>query len=266
MRILVTGGTGVLGREVVQRLRSRGADVRVLTHRPTTEPGFVRGDLETGAGLEAALAGVEGIVHCASAGDWRRPTRDVVQTRHLLAAASTGAARRHVVYISIVGVDAMRFGLYRAKHACEGLVAASGLPWTVLRATQFHDLVLMLAMMLTKAPVALVPKGISSQPVDAGEAAERLVDLVQGPPAGRVPDLGGPRVESIEEMTRAYLAATGRRRPVLRIPLFGRAAAEFKSGLHLLGPGGQVGHRTFEEYLRARVDAGSLTAPYSLRK
>lgn len=129
MRVLVTGGRGVLGREVVTRLRDRGADVRVLSHRPATEPGQVQGDLETGDGLAAAVAGVDVIAHLATAGDWRRPLRDVVQTRNLLAAI--GEARPHLVFISIVGVDQVRFGYPRAKLVSERLIAASGVPWTV---------------------------------------------------------------------------------------------------------------------------------------
>jgi uncharacterized protein YbjT (DUF2867 family) len=211
------------------------------------------------------VAGVDAIAHCASAGDWRHPHRDLRQTRNLLAAA--GSSRPHVVYISIVGVDQMRFGLYRAKFGCEKLIESSGLPWTVLRATQFHDLVLMLAMMLAKSPVVLVPRGMRSQPVDVGEAADRIADLVLGGPAGRVPDLGGPRVESIDDLTRSYLAATGRHRPVLRVPLFGRTAAEFRAGRHLLGPDGVHGHRTFAEYIRSRLEPdNTIAAPYSLRR
>src|SRR5262245_7600903 len=103
MKVLVTGGTGVLGREVAPRLRERGAEVRVLTRKPDAGPGFVQGDLETGSGVAAAVAGMDAIAHCASAGDWRHPHRDLRQTRNLLAAANP--SRPHVVYISIVGVD-----------------------------------------------------------------------------------------------------------------------------------------------------------------
>jgi uncharacterized protein YbjT (DUF2867 family) len=265
MRVLVTGGTGVLGREVTRRLRDRGAEVRVLTRRP--DAGQARGDLETGAGLAEAVAGVDAIVHCASAGDWRRPQRDVAQTRNLIEAVTGSGGRPHLVYVSIVGVDRMRFGLYRAKFACEKLIASSGLPWTVLRATQFHDLILMLAMVLARSPLVLAPRGMRSQPVEVGEAADRLVELALGGPAGRVADLGGPRVEAIDEMIRAYLAATGRRRPVLRVPLFGAAAADFRAGLHLLGPDGVRGQRAFADYLRERVAPnGTVAAPYVLRR
>jgi uncharacterized protein YbjT (DUF2867 family) len=264
MRVLVTGGTGVLGREVVRRLRDRGAEVRVLVRgADRSGPGYVRGDLETGEGLAEAVAGVDVIVHCASATDYRRPERDVAQAKRLLSAV--GDARPHVIYISIVGVDRVRFGYYRAKLATEQLIAESGLPWTVLRTTQFHDLVLLALMLLTKGPVAVVPRGFRAQPVDTGEVAERLADLAFGEPAGRAADLGGPEVADLGKFTRDFLAATGKRRLLVRLPMLGRAAADFRAGGHLLGDDGESGRRTFADYVRSRLrEQGKLQLPYRL--
>jgi uncharacterized protein YbjT (DUF2867 family) len=261
VKVLVTGGTGMIGRALVERLRDH-AEVRVLSRR--AGPGVLRGDLETGEGLAAAVDGVDAIAHCASAADYRRPERDVAQTRLLLAAL--GDARPHLLYISIVGVDKIRFGYYRAKLATERLILDSGLPYTILRTTQFHDLALMFLMLLTRGPVAIAPRGFRGQPVDTGEVADRMAGLVLGGPAGRVPDLGGPRVEDAAEMVRAYLAVTGRRRPVLRLPVPGRTAADFRAGGGLLPPDGMRGERTFADYLRSRVRPdGTIEAPYDLR-
>jgi uncharacterized protein YbjT (DUF2867 family) len=263
MRVLVTGGTGVLGRELVQRLHDR-SDVRVLSRRPSDEPGFVRGDLDTGDGLAAAVEGVDVIAHCATSADYRRPQRDVEGTRRLVEAV--GGGRPHVVYISIVGVDQVPFGYYRAKLATERLIEDSGVPWTVLRTTQFHDLALTFMMLLAKGPVAVVPRGFRGQPVDVGEVADRMATLVLGDPAGRVADLGGPRVEDAVDMMRKYLAATGRRRPLLRVPIPGRVAAAFRAGGHLVVEGERA-NRTFEEYLRSRLGpGGSIEMPYDLRQ
>jgi uncharacterized protein YbjT (DUF2867 family) len=263
VKVLVTGGTGVLGREVVDRLYGRGAEeVRVMSRQPGE--GHVRGDLETpDEALRSAVAGVDVIAHCATGANWRRPQTDVIQTRNLLAAI--GDARPHIVFISIVGVDQIHLGYYRAKTISERLIAASGLPWTILRATQFHELVLMLAMMLSKGPVAFAPRGMRSQPVDVGEVADRLTDLVLGNPVGRARDLGGPRVEELSEAIGAYLVATGKRKPLLEVPTFGRVAGEFRAGRHLPGPHADLGERTFSEFLRERVAEGTATtAPYVL--
>src|SRR5690606_6417188 len=109
----VTGGTGTAGRELVRRLRDRGTQVRVLSRRPSSQPGHCQGDLDTGQGLAAAVAGVDVIAHCATAADYRRRWRDTQGTRRLLAAL--GDARPHLVYLSIVGVDRIPLRYYADK-------------------------------------------------------------------------------------------------------------------------------------------------------
>ena len=155
------------------------------------------GDLATGEGIEAAVDGAEIIVHCAGSSKG-----DEDKTRNLVRAASR-AGTRHLVYISVVGadrvpvvsgIDRAMFGYFASKLAAERVVADSGLPWTTLRATQFHDLILMVAQQMTKLPVIPVPAGFRFQPVDTGEVAGRLVELALGRPAGLVPDMAGPRV------------------------------------------------------------------------
>ena len=260
MKVLVTGGTGVLGRELVQRLNGR-AEVRVLSRKPAERPGFVQGDLSTGDGLDAALEGVDVVAHLASASDYRHPERDVEQTRRLLAAAAP--TRPHIVYISIVGVDKIPFGYYRAKLACEQMIEQSGLPRTTLRTTQFHDLALMLLMIVAKSPVVVLPRGLRGQPVHAGEVADRMADLVLREPAGRVPDMGGPEVLESKPLVRRYLELTNQRRPVIQVPVPGRTLAGFRAGHHLLSDGGVRGTRTFEDYLAAKLGPnGSVSWPY----
>src|SRR5918997_2246993 len=197
--ILVTGGTGSLGRLVVRRLRDAGCDVRVLSrHGRAAKDGmqFLTGDLATGEGIEPAVDGVETIVHCAGSAKG-----DEDKTRNLVRAASRVGVP-HLVYISIVGaeripvvsrVDRAMFGYYASKRAAEKVVEDSGLPWTTLRATQFHDLILTVAQRMAKLPVIPVPAGFRFQPIDAGEVAARLVELTLGKPAGLVPDMGGPQ-------------------------------------------------------------------------
>ncbi|HEX6337731.1 MAG TPA: SDR family oxidoreductase [Jiangellaceae bacterium] len=263
MKVLVTGGTGVLGREVVDRLGDQ-ADVRILSRRPAERTDFVQGDLNTGEGLAEALDGVDVVAHCASAADYFRPMRDVEQTRQLIKAA-TETSRPHIVYISIVGVDRIPFGYYKAKLASEKLIEQSGMPWTTLRTTQFHDLALLFLVLATKGPVALVPRGLRGQPVDVGEVADRLAELVLGSPAGRVPDLGGPEVLDAETMVRQFQELTGRRRRLFHPPLVGRVAAGFRAGHHLVADGVR-GKRTFEDYLRAKIGPdGSVDLPYELK-
>jgi uncharacterized protein YbjT (DUF2867 family) len=260
--ILVTGGTGTLGRHVVPRLRDAGCDVRVLSRRGRADEDGIRyltGDLATGEGVEPAVDGVETIVHCAGT-----PKGDEVKTRQLVRAASP-AGVRHLVYISVVGADKIpvtsgisraMFGYFAAKRAAEQIIADSGLPWTTLRATQFHDLTLLTIRQLARLPVVPVPAGWRVQPIDAGEVAARLVELALGTPAGLVPDLGGPRVYELAELVRGYLRVQGRHRPILPVRLPGKAARAYRAGANL-APDRAVGRRTWEEFLAERVSPGT---------
>ncbi|MEV3859670.1 NAD(P)H-binding protein [Streptomyces sp. NPDC050095] len=241
--ILVTGGTGTLGRHVTERLRAGGHEVRVLSRH--AEPYAV--DLrEGGPALDRAVRDVDVIVHCASTprGGDERAARNLIE-------AARAAQVPHLVYISIVGVDEVPYGYYRAKHAVEKLVEESGLGWTVLRTTQFHDLVVQVLDAFAKLPVLLLPAGVSDQPLDVTEVADRLAELALGSPAGRVPDMGGPEVRAFDDLARAYLRATGRRRPVVNVRLAGKAYGAFRAGGHL-APERAVGTGTFEEHLARR--------------
>jgi uncharacterized protein YbjT (DUF2867 family) len=249
-RVLVAGGTGTLGQVVVDQLLASGAGVRVLSrgrrrHR-RSDVEHVRGDLRTGAGLDAAVSGVDTIVQCAE------------HVRHLVAAAKQ-ADSPHLLYTSIVGIDRVPFGLYRRKLADEQLIATSGLPWTVLRATQFHDLIAVLLRALAKPPVLVLPAGWSFQPVDVREVGKRRAHLALGEPVGRAPDFGGPEVLAIPDLARSYLAMVGKRRPILPVWVPGRVFRAYRAGGHLT-PEHADGTITFEEYLTEQLAAGDV--PY----
>src|SRR5829696_3883208 len=257
--ILVTGGTGTLGQLIVRRLRDAGYDdLRVLSRRHHVAADgieFVTGDLATAEGIEPAVDGVETIVHLAGSAKG-----DEDKARNLVRAASRAGAA-HLVYISVVGedripidsrVDRAMFGYFESKLAAERIVADSGLPFTTLRATQVHDLILTVAQQMAKLPVAPIPAGFRVQPIDADEVAARLVELTLGEPAGRVPDMGGPRVYGAAELLRGYLRAGHRRRLIVPVWLPGKAARVFRAGANL-APEQAVGHRTWEEFLADRV-------------
>ena len=256
--ILVTGGTGTLGRLVVAQLRDADRTVRVLSrHSHETGAGIecVAGDLATGEGIEAAVEGTEIIVHCAGSSKG-----DEEKARHLVRAASRARAR-HLVYISVVGadripivsgIDRTMFGYFASKLSAERVVADSGLPWTTLRATQFHELILLVAQQMTMLPVIPLPAGFRFQPVDAGEVAGRLVELALGTPAGLVHDMAGPKVYSTAELLRGYLRVSHRYRPIIPIWLPGKAARAFRAGANL-APDRAVGRRTWEEFLADQV-------------
>ncbi len=257
--VLVTGGTGTLGRVVVARLQREGKTVRVLSRRERPETGggiavdgsagraapeWVTGDLNTGDGLVAAVTGVGSIIHCATSGS----QKDVQEARRLIEAVREAGVSPHLVYISIVGVDRVPFFYYRAKLATEEVVQESGLPWTVLRATQFHDLIARLTTVQRMLPVTLCPRGFSFQPVDVSEVAGRLIELASGPAAGRVADMGGPEVRTARELAQLTLHAYGLRRPVVPVPLPGNAARAYRAGHHM-APEHAVGRIAYAQYL-----------------
>ncbi|MEU6394435.1 NAD(P)H-binding protein [Streptomyces sp. NPDC046939] len=241
--ILVTGGTGTLGRLVAERLRGDGHEVRVLSRK--AEPYAV--DLrEGGPALDRAVDGADVIVHCASS-----PRGGDEEAARNLIAAARRAGVPHLVYISIVGVDRVPFGYYKAKLAVERLIEESGLGWTVLRTTQFHEFVHDILRTFAKSPVMPLPAGLDDQPIEVSEVAGRLAELAVGPPAGRVPVMGGPEVRTFRDLARAYLRAEGRRRAVVSVPLAGKTYRAFRAGGHL-APEQAVGKGTFEEFLARR--------------
>jgi uncharacterized protein YbjT (DUF2867 family) len=237
--VLVTGGTGTLGRAVVRALTARGDEVRVLSR--SGAPGTVRGDLETGEGVEAALDGVRAVLHLATTlRDDTAITRNLVQ-----AAERTGRPR--IMYQSIVGIDRIPLAYYSGKRASERLVAESRLRWTILRATQFHDFIATLFVVQRFSPVVLAP-AFSFQPIAVDDVARRILELLDAGAAGMAPDIGGPEVRSARDLARAFLAARGSRRPTMAFRLPGTRFAAFSSGGNLV-PGEPYGRITFEQHL-----------------
>lgn len=202
--ILVTGGTGTLGTAVVDQLLDAGHDLRVLsrrTHSAVARHEWATGDLRTGDGMDAATSGVDAIVHCATT----LGRKDVAATQRLIDSARRNGDP-HLIYISIVGVDEVPLPYYRAKLEAEERVVSSGLPWTILRTTQFHDLVARMTSAQRRSPVIATLAGVDFQPIDVREVAARLAELAVGAPTGRVPDMGGPEIRSHRDLARVYLA------------------------------------------------------------
>ncbi|GAA1886310.1 SDR family oxidoreductase [Asanoa iriomotensis] len=240
--VLVTGGTGNLGRVVCEKLREAGHEVRVLSRRP--QPGHsVRGDLRTGEGVPAAVEGVDTILHLATA-----PRGDAEACSRLIAA--TQPRGPHMIFTSIVGVDRIPLAYYAAKAECERLIETSGLPYTIQRATQFHSLIMRVFHAQRRLPLMFAPT-CDFQPVDVHDVADRLVQHVDAGPRERVPDIGGPEIRSGHSLAKAYLGAARRRRRVVNLALPGRVFSSFRAGANL-APDQANGGVTFEEFLAER--------------
>lgn len=245
MSVLVTGGTGTLGRPTVAALRAHDHDVTVLSRRPGEDR--VVGNLSTGEGLAEALDGVATVVHCATTA-----RRDIGQTELLIEAAER-AGVEHLVFVSIVGVDVIPYFYYRDKLASEQELITSDLPITILRATQFHDFVAGFLRPQRRLPLLLVPE-LPVQPIAAEEVAERLAEIVAGPPLGRAEDIGGPEVLTVMEAARQWQRAHGTSRRMLPMSIPGKTAAAFRAGHHMTGLPG-YGRRTFAEFAAQQAGA-----------
>jgi uncharacterized protein YbjT (DUF2867 family) len=250
MKIVVTGGSGALGSQVVQRLRKGGADAIAASRRT----GF---DLATGKGLASVLADADVIVHAAT-----HPTRyrkvDLDGTRRMISLLQQRPPARpapHLVYVSIVGCDRNPYPYYRAKYACELVLERSGLPVTVVRATQFHTLVAGIAGAASHGPLALAPT-ISFQSIDHLWFAERLTETaLAAAPDGyrRATDLAGPERTTVAEVIGALRRQDGRPMPkLIKLPAIGGTLKSFAAGSNLPSEGAVTGGPGFSDWVVSR--------------
>ena len=266
-RIVVTGGNGGLGRVLVQQLVAQGHAVRVMSRQPAPAAAapyeWAQADLRTGAGLAAALAGAETVVHAASSPFAQTHDVDVEGTRRL-AEAARAAGTGHLLYVSIVGIERIPMAYYRSKLAAERVIEASGLPWTIARATQFHSLLDAMLRRFTAGPLLLVPASAQFQSVDTGEAAAQIACHALAGPRGRAPDIGGPEVLRLGDMARAWLAAQGRRQALVPLPALDGRLRALRAGCATC-PGQRIGRITWAEWLAQTYGAPARPAA-SLRE
>ena len=224
-----------------------GHEVAVLTRRRDgigtgAGPGGVRvvGDLRDPQSLIDLCRGAEVVLHLATGSGRSVAKIDVEGTASLVAAARSGRVR-HVAYVSIVGCDRVPLRYYRAKAAAEEHVRDSGLPWTVVRATQFHSLV---ATALGWSPV--VPRGWLLQPLAPSVVARVLTELVEVGPSGSVA-VAGPDVRPVEALAQALnQALSRRRRPQVSVP--GPLSGAIAAG-GLTNPAAAYPGPSFEQWL-----------------
>src|SRR5256885_15914628 len=181
MRILVRGGTGPSGRPAVARLVAQGHEVRVLSRgpRPKLPAGAqaVRGDLSSDEAVRDAVWHTNAVLHAASNTGLGLGRGDVDGTQRLLQIAARGASVTHFLYVSIVGIDRIPLIYYRRKLASEQLLAASGIAHTILRATQFHELLSGALLAVERWPIAPLPLSWRFSPLAPDAVAARAVEL-----------------------------------------------------------------------------------------
>ncbi len=252
MRIAIAGGTGTVGRLVTDAVRRHD-------HEPVVISRSTGIDLLTGEGLDTVLDGVHAVIDVTnttsmSAAASIRFFQTV--TQGLLAAEQRAGVHHHVV-LSIVGIDSTEtgYGYYQGKRAQEHAVQEGPVPFSLVRATQFHEFARQMFERVKIGPFVLVPT-MRTQPIAAAEVAERLVELAEGAPAGRVADIAGPRVERMAELARRYGRAAGLAGRVVEVSLPGSAGHQMRDGSLLAGTSAQLRGPEFAVWLREQTGSG----------
>ncbi|MEV6634455.1 NAD(P)H-binding protein [Actinoplanes sp. NPDC051470] len=247
--ILVTGASGNLGSALLPRLTPT-YDVRPMSRR--SRPGWVAADLATGKGVSEAVRGADVVVHLASSPTRTRAT-DVEGTR-LLARAAATAGVRHFLYMSIIGIDRVPLPYYRRKLEAESVARLSGVPFTLLRAAQFPQLIDTFLKASSRLGPSLIDRRLVFQPVAVEDVAGRIAELIAGPPVQGIVEFGGPRRLTLDELATAW--KRGSCRPTWPIHIPGRFGRELRAGA-LTTSAEPRGTRTWEDYLsRLSAEAG----------
>jgi uncharacterized protein YbjT (DUF2867 family) len=247
--VAVVGGTGTLGAPVVRELLARGADVRVLCRNATKVPAGAahhRVDLTSGEGLAQALAGVEAVVDAANS---TKKAEDVLVagTKRLLQAGAAAGVTHHVA-ISIIGIDQVPMSYYRVKLAQEEAIESGPVPFSILRASQFPQL--LDQAFAAAARFGVRPTGAAKvQPIDPRIVAACLAEAAGAGPGGRLPEVAGPKVQTLSELSRAWATARGKHRLPLRVPAWGKMGKALAAGA-LCDPAAATPGEDFEEWLR----------------
>jgi uncharacterized protein YbjT (DUF2867 family) len=210
MKIVVIGGTGLIGKKVVMNLRQRGHEM--VPASPSSGVNAV-----TGEGLAQALAGAQVVVDVANAPSWEDEAVLAFfesSGRNLLAAEAAAGVGHHVA-LSVVGTDRLlASGYFRAKMAQEKLIKASPIPYTIVRATQFFEFVGGIAQLATEGQTVRLPK-VLMQPIAADDVAAVVADTALAEPLHGTFDLAGPELFRQDDLVRKFLKATGDARTVI---------------------------------------------------
>jgi uncharacterized protein YbjT (DUF2867 family) len=210
MKIIVIGGTGLIGTKVVKNLRDKGHEV--VAASPSKGINSV-----TGEGLAQALAGGQVVVDVANAPSWEdKAVLAFFETsgRNLLAGEAAAGVGHHVA-LSVVGTDRLlASGYFRAKMAQENLIKASSIPYTIVRSTQFFEFVSGIAQLATEGQTVRLPAAMM-QPIVSDDVADVVVDVALAKPLNSTIDLAGPEPIRMDELVRQFLSANGDTRKVI---------------------------------------------------
>lgn len=245
MKIVVIGGSGLIGSKLVGILRSKGHEV--LAASPDSGVNTI-----TGEGLSEALAGAQVVVDVANSPSFEDAAVlkffETSGTNLLAAEARTGV--RHHVALSIVGTDRVAdSGYLRAKLAQESLIKRSGIPYSILRSTQFFEFVSRIAQSGEKGASVHVP-GALFQPILSADVVAALADITLGPPVNGTVEVGGPELFRMDDLVRRVLQANGDMREVITDAHARYFGAELNDRSLVADSGARIGSKRFEDWLK----------------
>jgi uncharacterized protein YbjT (DUF2867 family) len=246
MRIAIVGGAGTLGRHITGELADRGHEVRVLSRSSELYPV----DLVTGQGLATAVDGCAVVVDASNSSAPRRAAQVMVEGSRRLLAAEQSAGVGHHVGISIVGCERVPVGYYRVKTEQEQVIEHGPVPWSMVRATQFHELAAIALAAAAKWHVLPIP-AMRLQTIAAAEVARVVADVADGTTSRGRLQVAGPQVTTAAELARTWRTATGSRAISVPVPVPGKLGRALRAGA-LTDPDADVlGTQTFAEWLDA---------------
>jgi len=243
-RVLVAGGDGNLGSSIVKELQAQGQVVRVMSRKPEPESfgesvDWAQADIVTGDGVKTALQNVHTIVNCISSPVQNTYETDILATQRFLAMAKEVGVK-HVLHISIIGIDRIMLPYYQYKLGAELVVIESGLPYTIARIAQFHSFVdyLLSPLRDVDTDVVKIPINVKFQSIHTSEVAHHLAPyIINGEAMGRLPDFGGPEILRLEDMVQAWLDAQKLTKKI-------EPATELENDLPVLNRFGVEGYNT----------------------
>ena len=251
MKIVVIGGSGLIGTKLVARLRQRGHEV--VAASPSSGVNTI-----TGEGLAGALAGAQVVVDVANSPSWEdQAVLEFFETsgRNLLAAEAAAGVGHHVA-LSVVGTDRMlASGYFRAKMAQENLIKAANIPYTIVRATQFFEFVGGIAESGADGQTVRLPPAMM-QPIVSDDVAAILAETVVGPPLNETIDIAGPEPIRMDELVRRYLIAKQDARQVTTDVRAGYFGTEVNDESLTPGANPRLGPTRFDDWLRGSMPQG----------
>ncbi|GAB4025652.1 SDR family oxidoreductase [Spirosoma gilvum] len=259
-KILVLGGTGVLGSAVVNWLHNKQVDFLIGSRHPVKSESYSlvnqlaadnwkHVDLISGEGLTESLEGVDTVFHLASGnGKIGRESFEAVLTRNLVNAIPTSEVK-HLIYSSIVGIDKIPYSYYQAKLESEALIRNSQVRYTILRATQFHNLIDFFIGKLMRYPIGFLPGKLLAQPIHVDAVAHELHQLALAGNQNTILNLGGPQVLDFKTLVRSWMNYQNLSKPILPLPVLGTLMKGFAIGANTC-PEKAIGSKTWEDYLQ----------------